>query len=88
MSDGLLKAAELAPTGTQSKTTRTPRWSEEHVQIRQVHYALHMLWKRGDVDEETFKSSRRRWNKVRRARERECIEYAYRDGRKRTPIVR
>jgi hypothetical protein len=40
------------------------------------------------VDEETFKCSRRRWNKVRRARKTECIEHAYRNGRKRTPIVR
>ena len=88
MSDGLLKAAGMTPTGTQSKASRTPRWSDEQVEIRQAHYALHKLWKRGEVEEEIFKSIRRRWNKVRRARKRECIEHAFRDGRKHTPHVR
>eukprot|EP00959_Pyramimonas_sp_CCMP1952_P340183 7125029-Pyramimonas_sp.AAC.1 len=52
MSQVLLKAAELAPTGTRRKSSGAPRWSEEHVQIKQAHYALHKLWKRGEVDEE------------------------------------
>ena len=88
MTDGLLKAAEMTPTGTLNKASRTPRWSDAHVAIRQAHYALHRLWKRGEVEEEVFKNSRKQWNKVRRARKRECIEYAYRDGRQNTPHVR
>ena len=64
-----------------------PRLSEEQACFRQEHYELHKAWKRGLVDNEEFRRSRRRWTAIRRAYRKQLVVYRHREGLKHKTLV-